>query len=123
VVEASRKHGPFDPRWPRVRKDSSHAVATAPLLRAEEVAQALDWDAFCARYFRERRRHDSEARSAYMAYKQGREWRKAPARLSLVPPEHVSVPAELEPEEAGPRRLLAAMDAAHLRQLQNGFPR
>jgi hypothetical protein len=123
VVEASRKHGPFDSRWPRVRKDSSHAVATAPLLHAEEVAQVLDWDAFGARYFRERRRHDSEARSAYMAYKQGREWRTAPARLSLVPPDHVSVPAELEREEAGPRRLLAAMAAAHLPTTQNGFPR
>jgi hypothetical protein len=122
-VEASRKHGPFDTRWPRARKDSSDAAATAPLLRAAEVAETLDWDAFSNRYFRKRRRHDSAARSAYVAYQQGREWRTAPARLSLVPPEHVSVPAELESEDAGPRRLLAAMAAAHLREAQDGFPR
>jgi hypothetical protein len=86
-VEASRKHGPFDTRWPYTDKESSDAVATAPLLRDAEVAEALDWDTFPNRYFRERRRHDSEARSAYAAYKQGREWRTAPARLSLVPTE------------------------------------
>jgi hypothetical protein len=122
-VEASRKHGSFDTRWPRARKESSGAVATAPLLLAAELAEALDWDAFSTRYFRERRRHGSEARSAYVAYQQGRERRTAPARLSLVPPGHLSVPAELEPEEAGPRRLLAAMAAAQLRRAQNGFPR
>jgi hypothetical protein len=122
-VEAPRKHGPFDPRWARARKDSSGALATAPFLRAAEVVDALDWDAFSNRYFRERQRHDSEARSAYVAYRQGHEWRTAPARLSLVPPDHVSVPAELEPQEAGPRRLLAAMAAADLREAQKGFPR
>jgi len=111
-MEASRKHGPFDTRWPCARKDSSGAVPTAPLLRAE-AAEALDWDAFSNRYFRERRRHDAEARSAYAAYKQGREWRTTPTRLSLVTSEHVSTAVELEPEETGTRRLLAAMAAAH----------
>jgi hypothetical protein len=123
VVEASRKHGPFDARWPCLRKDSSDALATAPLLRAAEAAEALDWDAFSNRYFRERRRHDSEARSAYAAYKQGREWRTTPARLSLVPTDHVSAPAEREPEEAGARRLLAAIAAAHPREARSGLPR
>jgi hypothetical protein len=93
------------------------------LLHAAEAAEALDWDAFSNRYFRERRRHDSEARSAYAAYKQGREWRTTPARLSLVPTEHVPTVVELEPEEAGPRRLLAALAAAHPREAQSGFPR
>ena len=123
MVEASRKHGPFDTRWPYAGKKSADAVATAPLLRAAEAAQALDWDAFSKRYFRERRRHDSEARSAYAAYKQGREWRTTPARLSLVPTEHISVAAELEQEEAGARRLLAAVAAAHPREPLNGLPR
>ena len=78
MVEVSRKHGPFDTRWPCLRKDSSDAAPTVPLLRAAEAAGALDWDGFSNRYFRERRRHDSEARSAYAAYKQGRdEKRKA----------------------------------------------
>jgi hypothetical protein len=123
VVEASRKHGPFDARWPCLRKDSSDALATAPLLRAAEAAEALDWDAFSNRYFRERRRHDSEARSAYAAYKQGREWRTTPARLSLVPTEQVPTVVEREPEEAGTRRLLAAMAATHPREAQSGLPR
>ena len=109
MVEASRKHGPFDARWPCLRKDSSDALATAPLLRAAEAAEALDWDAFSNRYFRDRRRHDPEARSAYAAYKQGREWRTTPARLSLVPSDRVS--AELDSEEEGTRRLLAAIAA------------
>jgi hypothetical protein len=57
----------------------------------------------------ERRRYDSEARSAYAAYKQGRQWRTTPARLSLVPDECVSAADELEREETGTRRLLAAV--------------
>ena len=123
MVEASRKHGPFDARWPCLRKDSSDALATAPLLRAAEAAEALDWDAFSNRYFRERRRHDSEARSAYAAYKQGREWRTTPARLSLVPTEPVPTVVEREPEEVGTRRLLAALAATHPREAQSGLPR
>jgi hypothetical protein len=62
---------PFDARRACLRRDSSDAAPTAPLLRAAEAAEALDWDAFSSHYFRERRRHDSEARSAYGAYKQG----------------------------------------------------
>jgi hypothetical protein len=49
-----------------------------------------------------------EALTAYPKYKQGRQWRTTPARLSLVPTEHVSAAVEVEPEEAGTRRLLAA---------------
>src|SRR5919197_4009596 len=107
----SRKHGPFDTRWPCAQKESSDEAPTAPLLRAAEAAEALDWDAFSHRYFRERRRHDSEARSAYLAYKQGREWRTTPARLRLVPTERVSAADEQEREEAGTQRLLAALAA------------
>jgi hypothetical protein len=115
-VEASRKHGPFDPRWPCVRKDNSRALSTAPLLSAAEAAEALDWDGFSNRYFRGRRRHDSEALSAYAAYSEGREWRTPPARLRLVPSEHTAGADEQEREEAGPRRLMAAMAAAHPRE-------
>lgn len=121
-MEVSRKHGPFDMRWPCVRKDSSGAPSTAPRLGAAEVAEALDWYAFSARFFRERRRYDSEARSAYAAYKQGRQWRTTPARLSLVPEERVSAADELERDETGTRRLLAAMAAAHPREAQSGLP-
>jgi hypothetical protein len=123
VVEASRKHGPFDTRWRFARKESSDAAPTAPPLRAEEAAEALDWEAFSNRYFHDRRRHDSEARSAYATYRQGREWRTTPPRLSLVPTEHGSVAVELELEEGGTRRLPAAMAAAHPREAQSGLTR
>jgi hypothetical protein len=112
VVEASRRHGPFDARWPSARRDSSGAVPTVPPLRAAEAAEALDWEAFSNRYFPGRRRHDMEALTAYATYTHGREWRTTPARLSVVPTEHVPAAVELvESEEAGTRRLLAAMAA------------
>jgi hypothetical protein len=111
VVEASRKHGPFDNRWPCERKDNTGAVSTAPPLRAADAAEALDWDAFSNRYFPRRRRHNMEALTAYVTYKQGREWRTTPARLSVVPAEQFSAAVEPESEEAGVRRLLAAMAA------------
>jgi hypothetical protein len=111
VVEASRKHGPFDTSWPSARRDSAGAVSTAAPLRAAEAAEALDWEAFSSRYFPGRRRHDMEALTAYAGYAQGREWRTTPARLSLVPAEDVSAAVEREPDEAATRRLLAAMAA------------
>jgi hypothetical protein len=113
-VEASRKHGPFDMRWSCARRDDSVAASTAAPLRAAEAAEALDWETFSPRYFRARRRHDAEARSAYAAYKQGREWRTLPARLTLVSTDGVSAAVEgHEWEEAGTRRLIAAIAAAH----------
>ena len=111
MVEESRKYGPFDTRWSSARKDSAAAVPSAPPLRAAEAAEALDWEAFSNRYFPGRRRHAMEALTAYATYKQGREWRTTPARLSVVTTEPVSAAVELEPEEAGTRRLRAAMAA------------
>jgi hypothetical protein len=53
-----------------------------------------------------------EALTAYATYKQGREWRTTPARLSVVPPEHAPGVVELVgSEEAETRRLLAAIAA------------
>jgi hypothetical protein len=103
-VEASRRHGAFDPRWRSASENGAGAVTTAPLLRAAETVKALDWKAFSNRYFPGRRRHDMEALTAYAMYTQGREWRTTLARLSVVPPERV----ELESEEAG-TLLLAAI--------------
>jgi hypothetical protein len=111
AVEASRKHGPFDTRWPSARSDSSSAVQTALLLRAEEAAEALDWEAFSNRYFPGRRRHNMEALTAYATYTQGREWRTTPARLSVVPTEDFSAAVELGPEGTGTRRQPAATAA------------
>jgi hypothetical protein len=122
-VEASRKHGSFDMRWPCVRRDNSVAASTTAPLRAAEAAEALDWETFSDRYFRGQRRHEAEARSAYAAYKQGREWRRPPARLSLVPTGDSSLAVEgYEREEAGTQRLMAAMAAAHDKRA-NGFGR
>jgi hypothetical protein len=42
--------------------------------------------------------------------------------LSLVPIEHISAAAELEAEEAGTRRLLAAVAAARSRVAHSGVP-
>ena len=117
-MEASRKHGRFDTRWPRARNNGLGAVPEAQLLSAAEAAEALDWDGFSNRYFLGRSRHDSEARSAYAAYSQGREWRTPPARLRLVPSEHTAGADEQEPEEAGTQRLMAAMAAADPREAQ-----
>jgi hypothetical protein len=120
-VEVSRKHGPFDTRWPRARKDTWSSVPTVSL-DAAEVAEALDWHAFSARYFPERSRHDSEARSAYVAYRQGREWRQRPTRLRLVPTEPALAAVELESDEAGRERLLAAVAALDPREAQGRVP-
>jgi hypothetical protein len=110
VVEASRKHGPFDTRWLLARKDSAGAVSAVPPVCGEEAAEALDWEAFSRRSFPGRRRHDMEALTAYATCRQGREWRTTPARLRVVPPEHVPAAVELvESEEAGTRRLPAAI--------------
>ena len=115
-METSRRHGQFDMRWPSARNDNSRALSTAPLLSAAEAAEALDWHAFSARYFPEQRRHNLKAQSAYAAYKQGREWRTPPARLRLVPSEQTAGADEQEREEAGTRRLMAAMAAARPRE-------
>jgi hypothetical protein len=118
-VEASRKHGSFDTRWACVRRDGTRA-APGVSLAAAEATEALDWDAFSARHFGDRGRHDSEARSAYAAYRQGREWREIGAPgLSLVPPEPGS---EEGPEEDGTRRLLAAMAAVNPAEVHSFQP-
>jgi hypothetical protein len=98
-------------RWPCASNNGSRRLRTASPLSAAEAAEALDWDAFSRRHFAGRRRHDAEARSAYAAFKQGREWRTAPPRLRLVSSESVTAADEQEREGAGARRLMAAMAA------------
>jgi hypothetical protein len=75
-VEASRRHGAFDSRWPkRLRLVAADRLAPA-LTGLEDVPDGLDWDAFSARYFSRRRRHDLHAISAYAAYTHGRRPRR-----------------------------------------------
>jgi len=61
-IEHSRKHGPFDPRYPPIR----HKPAPAGLWRLGE--ERLDWQAFLVRFFPDSRRHDSDALAAYESY-------------------------------------------------------
>lgn len=121
MVEAPRRHGSFDTRWPSASRDSAGAVSTAPPLRAAEAAEALDWEAFSDRYFPGRRRHNMEALTAYAAYARGREWRTTPARLSVVPTERVPAAVELAGEGAGPRRLLAAIAANQMQPRRDAW--
>jgi hypothetical protein len=111
VVEASRKHGPFDTRWSSAREEGAAAVETAPPARAAEAAETLDWESFSNRYFPGRRRHDMEALTAYAGHRRGCEWRTTPRRLSVVTTEPVSAAVEPELEVAGTRPPRAAMAA------------
>jgi len=115
-VEASRKHGSFDMRWSCAGTNRSRGVREARLLSDAKDAEALDWDAFSSRYFPERGRHDLEALTAYTRYTQGHESQTPSARLRLVPPERTPVAVQQKREDAGPRRLMAAMAAAHPRE-------
>jgi len=86
-------------------------AAARPPLRGAEAPERLDWDGFSKRYFADRKRHDPEARSAYVAYRDGLEWRTTTRRLRLVP---VADAAPVESgqasgEEAGEARPLTAM--------------
>jgi hypothetical protein len=60
-IEASRRHGPFDPRR---QKRRFRAASSRPVPGLEDE---LGWDAFSSRYFSGRGRHDLEAISAYDA--------------------------------------------------------
>jgi len=62
-IEHSRKHGPFDRRYPPIR----HKPAPASLWRLGE--ERLDWQGFLARFFPDRRRHDLDALAAYESYR------------------------------------------------------
>jgi hypothetical protein len=124
-VEAPRKHGPFDTRWPPDRRDGSDGVPSAQPLLAADVAEGLDWYAFSARYFRRRGRHNLEAASGYAAYRHGREWRNGgppkTRRLRLVPPQRVPPVIEAEWEIARAQRLLAAVAAVHVWEGEGGY--
>jgi hypothetical protein len=66
-IEGSRRHGPFDLRWPKVRAHLAAAPRT-PTRMGEDIPAGLNWDDFSARYYPERGRHDFGVVSAYRAY-------------------------------------------------------
>ena len=61
-VEHSRKHGPFDPRYPPIR----HKPAPESLWRLGE--KRLDWQGFLTQFYPDCRRHDFDALAAYESY-------------------------------------------------------
>ena len=97
----------------------THLLSTAALaldVPAGGIGEKLDWDAFSARYFPGRGRHDLDAVAAYGAYRQGRDWQSnsrqtSPPKLTLVPND--SPPAVIEAESEAPavERLLVAVAA------------
>ena len=101
--------------------NGSFGADSPPILLAAGVAEALDWNAFSARSFPGRRRHDLEVLSSYAAYKNGREWRQSPARLTLVPNEPVRQQIETDADGAAEERLLVAVSAVHVREEEGGF--
>jgi len=64
-IEASRKHGRFDSRWPKRRLRVTSDWGAAAAVGLEAVPDGLDWVAFSRRYFPGPRRHDLAAISAY----------------------------------------------------------
>jgi len=62
---------------------SAFETGTAPTPPDAAIGEKLAWDAFAARYFPGRRRHDMEALAAYGAYNHGRDWRNAGAQKSF----------------------------------------
>jgi hypothetical protein len=112
-VEASRRHGAFDSRWPkRLRLVAADRLAPA-LTGLKDVPAGLDWDAFSTHSFPGRRRHDLGAISAYDAYKHGRprSTRPLPRRRSIGPSETVLPRVDTE-RSAEPQRALALASAS-----------
>lgn len=65
MLDLGRKHGPFDFRYPLRRK---LATAVWELQPQRDGPERLEWSVFVARFFPNRRRHDSEALAAYEGY-------------------------------------------------------
>jgi hypothetical protein len=124
MVDASRKHGPFDTRWPCRRKAVSDRPQATPH-SGPDAAERLDWGSFSALHFAGRRRHDSEALSAYAAYKQGRDWQESPSvgppKLTLVSTEPDPVTIEIGSEKSGTQRLMAAVAELQSWEGEGGF--
>ena len=106
MVEPARRHGPFDSRYPARPK----LAATAWELQPDEVGLGrLDWSAFLARFFPNRRRHDFEALAAYASYRNALEQASAAAGPLAAP-----VSAGRGAVEAGERVGDASLSAAVL---------
>jgi len=91
MVESARKHGPFDDRYPVRLK----LPAPSRDLRLDgEGGERLEWSAFLARFFPNRRRHDFAALAAYEAYRDTVEQRTPQQR----PTTHRNLPSRRDGE-------------------------
>jgi hypothetical protein len=106
--------------------NSLSRAISAPDLPASGLGEKLNWDAFSARYFPGRPRHDLDAVAAYGAYRQGRDWRKSSPqtksapRLTLVPNEPAPT-VEAESHRPALERLLVAVAAEQVWEGEGGF--
>jgi hypothetical protein len=71
MIESSRKHGPFDSRYPRRHSRLTFLPASSRRATSEEVADRLDWQAFSTRFFAGHDHHDLQVLEAYEAYRDG----------------------------------------------------
>jgi hypothetical protein len=62
-IERSRKHGPFDSRYPPIR----HRPLPARLWRIGD--EPCDWQGFLAKFHTGLRRHDFDALASYESYR------------------------------------------------------
>ena len=86
MIEPSRRHGFFDPRF----SDKPFGVEHPPAIGLSSSDQALPrlaWAAFSQSRFPHRRRHDFEAQKAYEAYR----------NRACVTPDQASEPDSLSP--------------------------
>ena len=70
MIEPSRRHGFFDPRF---SGKPSHGDRPAPAgpISPDQLPPRLTWDAFSESLFPQRRRHDFEVQKTYEAYRNG----------------------------------------------------
>ncbi len=118
-LEASRKHGPFDTRWPSAHTPRSEAASPA------NAEQGLDWEGFSNRYVRRRGRHNLEALSSYAAYRLSREepqgvgMSRRELHLVRKPTDPAAIDAGLQIAESQP--LLVAAAAMHDWESEGGY--
>jgi cold shock CspA family protein len=69
--EAPRRHGAFDPRFPRRQPHATAPRARPGHATIQDGNGGLDWYPFLAQFFPGRQRHDLEALEAFEAYGNG----------------------------------------------------
>jgi hypothetical protein len=89
MFESARKHGPFDERYPARQK---LPAPSWDLRLTGDGGDRLEWSAFLARFFPNRRRHDFEALAAYKAYRSALE----PGTAQQRPTTHQALPGRCD---------------------------